>query len=146
MMATEKTKILIVESFQANIELIVQELEKGLTDYNFKIVNTKKEFKEMLLTYNPDLILSNNIFTSFDGMSLFIIKKKLAPQTPFIFISYPAREEQMIKFFKNGLTDFVLKDNLSSLSVIIKRLFQEIKMNQKKNEFNKGEHFRIQEL
>lgn len=146
MMATEKTKILIVESFQANIELIVQELEKGLTDYNFKIVNTKKEFKEMLLTYNPDLILSNNIFTSFDGMSLFIIKKKLAPQTPFIFISYPAREEQMIKFFKNGLTDFVLKDNLSSLSVIIKRLFQEIKMNQKKNEFNKGEHFSIQEL
>ena len=146
MMATEKTKILIVESFQANIELIVQELEKGLTDYNFKIVNTKKEFKEMLLTYNPDLILSNNIFTSFDGMSLFIIKKKLAPQTPFIFISYPAREEHMIEFFKNGLTDFVLKDNLSSLSVIIKRLFQEIKMYQKKNEFNKGEHFRIQEL
>jgi CheY-like chemotaxis protein len=59
-MVPEKTKILIVESFQANIELIVQELEKGLTNYNFKIANTKKEFKNTLLTYEPDLILSNN--------------------------------------------------------------------------------------
>jgi DNA-binding NtrC family response regulator len=86
------------------------------------------------------------IFSSFDGLSLFIIKKKLAPQTPFIFISYPAREEHMIEFFKNGLTDFVLKDNLSNLSVIIKRVLQEIKMNQKKNDFNHKEHFRIQQL
>lgn len=145
-MTPEKTKILIAESFQANIELIVQELEKGLTHYNFEIASTKKEFKKMLLTYKPDLIVSNNIFTSFDGMSLFIIKKKLAPQTPFIFVSYPAREEHMSEFLKNGLTDFVLKDNLSSLPIIIKRVLQEIEMNQRNEAFNKKEHFNIQEL
>lgn len=102
-MTSEKTKILIVESFQANIELITQELEKGLTHYSFEIVNSKKEFKKKRLRYKPDLILSNNIFTSFDGLSIFKIKKKLVPQTPFIFVSYPARKEQIIEFFKKWL-------------------------------------------
>lgn len=145
-MVREKTKILIVESFQANIELIVQELDKGLTHYNFEIANSKKEFKRMLLAYKPDLILSNNIFNSFDGHSLFVLKKKLVPQTPFIFVSYPAREEQMIEFFKNGLTDFVFKENLSSLPTIIKRALQDIEKNKKNDASNPKEQFRIQEL
>jgi PleD family two-component response regulator len=145
-MAPAKTKILIVESFQANIELITQELEKGLTHYIFEVARTKNDFQKKLLTYKPDLILSNNIFTSFDGLSLFKIKKKLVPQTPFIFVSYPAREEHMIEFLKNGLTGFVLKDNLSSLSVIIKRVLQEIEMNKRNDDSNQKEHFRIQEL
>lgn len=145
-MVPAKTKILIVESFQPNIELITQELEKGLSHYNFEVAKTKNEFKKRLLTYKPDLILSNNIFTSFDGLSLFIIKKKLAPQTPFIFVSYPAREEHMIEFLKNGLTGFVLKDNLSSLPIIIKRVLEDIEKNKRNNDFNKKEQFSIHEL
>ena len=145
-MAAAKTKILIVESFQANIELITQELEKGLSHYNFEVASTKKEFKKMLRTYKPDLILSNNIFTSFDGMSIFMIMKKLAPQIPFIFVSYPAREEHLIEFFENGLTDFVLKDNLCRLPAAIKRALNDIEIYKVNEAFIKKELSPIQVL
>ena len=145
-MAPAKTKILIVESFQANIELITQELEKGLSHYNFEVATTKKEFKKMLRTYKPDLILSNNIFTSFDGMSIFLIKKKLAPHIPFIFVSYPAREEHIVEFFANGLTDFILKDNLCRLPIIIKRALQDNEIHKINEDYNNKELSPIQVL
>jgi len=52
----------------------------------------------------------------------------------------------MIEFFKNGLTDFVFKENLSSLPTIIKRALQDIKKNKKNEASNSKEQFRIQEL
>lgn len=140
-MVPTKVEILIVESFQANIELIILELQGGLIHFNYEIAYTKKEFKNKLLYYKPDLILSNNIFTSFDGLSLFNIKKKLAPHTPFIFISYPARAEHMIEFFKSGLTAFVLKDNLSSLSMIVKRVVQDIEVSKTNEDFSQKNPF-----
>lgn len=40
-------------------------------------------------------------------------------------------EEHIIEFFKNGLTDFLLKVNLISLRTIIERTLQDIAKNKK---------------
>jgi PleD family two-component response regulator len=120
-MNSKLTKIVLVESFLYNVELIKLILEQEFNNYHIEVASTNKGFKNLVQWYKPDIILSNTIFSDFDGKTIFTTAKKLVPTTPFIFVSYPATKENMNFFFTNGLTDFVFKDNLSSLPTKIKK-------------------------
>ncbi|MEZ7500546.1 PAS domain S-box protein [Flavobacterium sp. Arc3] len=110
-----KTKILILEHDDTDIELIQHELKKGGVNYTPKIVRTGNEYEKALHDFKPDIILSNYILPSFGGIIAFELKEKLAPQTPFIFVTESIGEEKAIELIKNGVTDLVLKENLSTL-------------------------------
>lgn len=113
-MKSIKLKILIVEHNSANMELIHNELKKSKTNYISEIVQTKKEYVKAIHTFKPDIILSNYTFPAFDGPAAFKIKEKLSPLTPFIFVSESIGEEIAVECIKNGVSDFVLKESLSS--------------------------------
>ena len=109
-----KRKILIVEHDSNNMELINNELLKIKFNYTSQIVQTKKEYIKALHSFEPDIILSNYTFPSFDGPTAFKIKEKIVPQTPFIFVSDSIGEETAVELIKNGVSDFVLKESLTT--------------------------------
>ena len=119
-MASTLIKILLVEAFPDHIEIIRQILEKEYSNYTLEITDTEEGLKQAIQKQNPDIILSNTVFSGFDGKSIFNLAKKLVPRTPFIFISNAAKEESLIYFFREGLADFVLKDNIGDLPSSIK--------------------------
>lgn len=110
-----KTKILIVEHDSDNMELIQQELKKGDVNYVTETVQTEAEYKKAIHTFQPDIILSNYTFPSFDGLTALKIREKLVPQTPFIFVSESINKENADALIKNGVTGFVLKERLFTL-------------------------------
>lgn len=127
-MKSLKLKILIVEHDAIDQQLIDTELKKSKISYTSDIVQTKKEYIKSLHTFKPDIILSNYTFPTFDGPAAFKIKEKLSPQTPFIFISESIGEEIAVECVKNGVSDFILKESMTTnLSLKINRALKNVK-------------------
>ena len=141
-----KPKILIVEHDSANIKLIHDELEKSKINITSKIVQTKKEYKNAIHNFKPDVILSHYTFPAFDGPAAFKISKALSPETPFIFVSESIGEETAIEWIKNGVSDFVLKASLSSLPTKMSRALKEAKAITLNFQKQQAEEKRIEKL
>jgi len=141
-----KPKILIVEHDSANTELIHNELKKSKINYTSEIVQTKKEYVKALHNFKPDVILSNYTFPAFDGPAAFKIKKKLSPQTPFIFVSESIGEEIAVELIKKGVSDFVLKESLSTLTNKLKLAIKNAEICKSGLENKQAEEKRVEEL
>lgn len=123
-MATQFIKILLVEPFSDQIDMIQQIMKTSDSDYILEITDSKEGLKQAIHKYHPDIILSNTVFPEFEGKSIFNWAKELAPETPFIFISDDGTKESLIHFFRNGLADFILKENIEELPSRIKLALQ----------------------
>jgi PAS domain S-box-containing protein len=130
---SSKIKILIVEHNLNDIELIRYELKKGGIDFVSEIVQNEMGYRNALKNFIPDIILSDYALPSFDGRAAFEIREQITPGTPFIFVSGSIGEENSIEFIKNGVTDYVLKDKLFTLTVKVKRALSDAKEKQQKN-------------
>lgn len=128
---SNKSKILIVEHDPNDIELMLFELKKSGINYESIIVQNEPDFRAELIKFNPDIILSDYSFPSFDGPTAFKIKEKVNPDIPFIFVSGTVGEERAVELIKNGVTDYVLKDKLFTLS---QKIFRALKDAEKKKE------------
>jgi PAS domain S-box-containing protein len=119
------TKILLVEHDPNDIDLIQHELRKVYVNFEAAIVETADDYEQTLRTFEPEIILSDFILPSFAGAEAFKIKEKIAPLTPFIFVSGTIGEENSIEFIKKGVTDYVLKDHLFTLNTKVTRALKE---------------------
>ena len=118
-------KILIVEHDSADIELIHEELKAGGVSYLFEVVQTEQDYVTVLNKFIPDIILSDYTLPAFAGVKAFEIKEKIAPETPFIFVSGTIGEEKSIELIKNGVTDYALKEKIFTLSLKVTRALKE---------------------
>ena len=121
----EKIKILILEHDPSDLDLIIYEIKRSGIPYLAEIVNTERTFEKALIEFAPDIILSDYSLPTFNGTAAFYIRQKLAPATPFIFVSGNLEQESSIELIKNGLTDYVMKDKLSSLAFKVQRALRE---------------------
>ena len=145
-MKSMKHKILIVEHDSTNTELIHNELKKSKINYTSEIVQTKKEYVKALHNFKPDVILSNYTFPAFDGPAAFKIKEKFSPQTPFIFVSESIGEEIAVELMKKGVSDFVLKESLSTLTNKLKLAIKNAKICESGFENKQAEEKRVEKL
>lgn len=125
-------KILILEDNMNDADLLQRELKKSGLNFTFELVETREGFENALDHYKPDIILSDYVLPSFDGITAFHIKQKKYPHLPFIIISGTIGEEKAVGLIKEGLTDYALKDKLFSVPDKVKRAIREAAENQKK--------------
>ncbi|PXY46782.1 hybrid sensor histidine kinase/response regulator [Flavobacterium hydrophilum] len=118
-------KILILEDNTADADLLVRHLIKSGLSFVSKIVESKKIFEESLDNFLPDIILSDYSLPSFDAVSAFKIIKDRNLNIPFIIISGTIGEENAVMLIKEGVTDYVSKNNFSSLLQKISRAMKE---------------------
>lgn len=118
-------KILIIEHEESDLEFLMRELKKGNIDYIPNIAKTLPEVENLLMTFNPDIVLSDYSLPTFNGFDAFKLKTKIAPLTPFIFVSGYIGEENAVEHIKNGVTDCVQKDKLFTLNTKIYRALAE---------------------
>ncbi|MBF4518883.1 response regulator [Flavobacterium sp. ANB] len=118
-------RILILEDNTADADLIVRHLIKSGLSFMSKIVESRKVFEESIDTFFPDIILSDYSLPSFDAFSAFKIVKIKKLNIPFIIISGTIGEENAVMLIKEGVTDYVSKNNISSLFQKIDRALKE---------------------
>jgi PAS domain S-box-containing protein len=91
----------------------------------FGYAQTRAEFVGALSAETWDIILADYALPAFDGYAALEIARKLAPQTPFIFVSGVMGEEVAVETLKCGATDFVVKQRMERLVPAVTRALAE---------------------
>lgn len=119
-------KVLFLEDNLFDAELVQKNLKKAGYNFEFSIVDSKKDFENELIKFKPDLIFSDYSLPEFNGLVALGIAKEKYPEVPYIFISGNIGEERAIETLRNGATDYVLKDKLSKLVPAVERALKEV--------------------
>jgi PAS domain S-box-containing protein len=120
-------KILILEDNLLDAQLEISILEQAGFDCEWNRIETKLEFLNFLA--NPssyDLVLADYNLPNFDGLTALKLFTKCNLDIPFIIVSGSSGEELAVESVKIGATDYVLKDRLSRLEMVVKRALLEV--------------------
>lgn len=124
--AADVLRILILEDFEPDAELVARELRKAGIACMLRRVETEHEFRRGINEFQPSLILADYSLPAFDGLSALEIANAECPEIPFVFVSGTIGEEVAIETLKRGATDYVLKERLSRLVPAVRRSLQEV--------------------
>jgi PAS domain S-box-containing protein len=130
---SDNLRVLIVEDLPTDAELMEVELQDAGMAFSARRVETRKAYVAALSTFMPHVILSDYSLPAFDGITALELKLKLAPDTPFIFVSGALGEELAIDLLKKGATDYVLKSRLSRLPIAVSRALREVHEQKERN-------------
>jgi len=129
-----KLKILFVEDVLTDAELIWREIESNKISFSKLLVDNKEDYKESLITFEPDLIISDYTLPRFNGMDALHIRNDKTPFIPFILITGSINEEVAVDCMKAGADDYILKDKLSRLGPAILNSIKKSKLAREKRE------------
>ncbi len=132
----KKIRILHLEDEPADAELVNWELKKAKLDYEILQVNDKTGFKNGLLGYEPDIILSDHSLAAFDSHLALRMTRAAGLDVPFILVTATMSDEFAAAIMKEGADDYILKDRLSRLPTAVLNAISnwEVKKEQQKNE------------
>jgi PAS domain S-box-containing protein len=119
------TRILIVEDLAADADLAKHAIRKVLKDCEFQVVETRKDFLTALVTFQPDLVLSDYSLPHFDGMKALKLTLKHAPLTPLIICTGSISEDVAVECMKAGANNYILKENLKRLGPAVVHALEE---------------------
>jgi two-component system, cell cycle sensor histidine kinase and response regulator CckA len=120
-------KILHLEDSEPDTELIKSKLEEEGLVCQVLRVDSSAGFVEALQSGGMDIILSDFSLPGFDGFSALAMAREECPEVPFVFVSGAIGEERAIESLKMGATDYVLKDRLARLGMVIRRALKEVR-------------------
>ncbi len=133
MQSHNKIKILHLEDFPEDAELVEDELLKENLNFDKVVVDNKEDYEKVLTQFNPDVILSDHSLPSFDSFRALAFLAEKSLNIPFILVTATMSEEFAVAIMKQGAADYILKDRLQRLpSAIINSI--------KKNRLEKEQH------
>lgn len=114
--------VLLLEDNALDAELNQMELKEHLAEFTctFHWVTNKIDYNRLLETLEPDLVLSDYNIPSYNGLDALRDFRKRFPFTPFIFVTGTQQEEVAADAIKEGAWDFVVKDRLSRLTMVVR--------------------------
>ncbi len=118
-------RILYVEDSKTDIELVRETLSSAGLTFDLSTVDNQESYTTALVDGRQDIILSDYSLPRFDGFEALRRRNELSPQTPFILLSGTIGEERAASAIKNGSSDYVMKDNISKLDLVIRRALAE---------------------
>ncbi|MBL7931930.1 MAG: response regulator, partial [Bacteroidia bacterium] len=119
-METKIIKILLLEDSPSDAKLLLRCLQKDGLNFEHKIVDSREEFIESFTGFNPDVILSDHQLGGFNSSEALDLARKHMRNVPFILVTGSVSEEFAVSILKQGATDYILKGNLSRLTVAIR--------------------------
>jgi two-component system cell cycle sensor histidine kinase/response regulator CckA len=118
-------RILVLEDVPQDAELAIASLESAGYKCKWERVDRQADFIDRLEKGEYDLVLSDYSLPSFDGLSAVRMVLGSEKDIPFILISGTLGEEAAVEALKIGVTDFVLKDRLTKLPLVVERALLE---------------------
>lgn len=104
-------KILLVEDQPIDAELAQREIRKVIEAPEFRLVETRTDFLDALVTFKPDLIISDYNMPAFDGLTVIRLTLEHLPLTPVVIFTGAIDEETAAESVKTGAVDYVIKGN-----------------------------------
>ena len=123
-----RCRILHLEDSAIDAELVTAHLTRSGLDVSISLVATRDAYVNELVAGDLDLVLADYVVPGFDGLSALELKQELAPDLPFIFVSGTLGEEAAVDAVKRGATDYVVKQRLARLPIVVERAMAEAQM------------------
>jgi signal transduction histidine kinase len=121
-------KILMLEDFVEDADLIERQLTRNKLKFVSQRVDTRDEFENAVKIFRPDVILSDHSLPQFNSIAALKIAKEENPNVPFILVTGSVSEEFAVSCMKAGADDYILKTNLSRLTTAIETSLQKHKL------------------
>ncbi len=113
--ATKAIRILILDDVRSDAMLADKELKRSLSSVVTKIVETEQQFREALVSFEPDLVISDYQMPSFNGMEALKITLENSANTPFIIFTGSLNEDTAVNCMHAGAADYVIKEHVKRL-------------------------------
>ncbi|CAI3799530.1 Sensor histidine kinase RcsC [Pseudomonas sp. MM223] len=113
-------------------ELTLMRLERSGLHVQSQLVFDHMGVEHALREAHYDLILCDCVLPGSSGTEVLAIAQRLAPDTPFIFLSGIYGEEHAVEMIRLGATDYVLKKNLPLLPKAVRRALTEVQERQRR--------------
>ncbi|MFA5100861.1 MAG: PAS domain S-box protein [Candidatus Omnitrophota bacterium] len=114
-------RVLMVEDSENDATLIAHEIRRGGYDPVTMRVQTAQEMREALIKEKWDIVVSDYVMPSFDGLSAYRVLKEMKIDLPFIVVSGSIGEDIAVDAMKAGVHDYIMKNNLARLVPAIRR-------------------------
>jgi len=121
-------RLLIVEHEQADVDLCCRELHKAGLVFEADTVATREEFASKLRQQSFDVVLADYRLPGWNGMDALALIKELRLDIPLILVTGTLGDGLAVECIKQGITDYVLKDQLAHLPMAIQRAQEEKKV------------------
>ncbi len=120
-------KILVLECNVAHVTAICQRLQEAKMNFEIKAVSNKASYIGELDTFGPDVILANHHVKDMDAAQALELNIGGKYEIPFILVTDKVNELFAVKMMKLGSADYLLKEDLSSLSYSIQMALRQEK-------------------
>lgn len=121
-------RLLIIEDVPEDVELIVLTLESADLVFEYDATSIADHCRQLLSVQAYDVVLSDYRLPDLNGLQAFELLKESAQDIPFILVTGSLGEEAAVECIKAGMTDYVLKDRLFRLPMVLKRALQEFEL------------------
>ena len=119
-------KVLLLEDSKFDAELLREALLASYPNARLEIVRDEEGFVQAVAGRRHDVILSDFELPGFSGEQALAEARGKHPRVPFIFVSGVIGEENAVELLKKGATDYVSKNRLSRLPLVIDRALREV--------------------
>ena len=126
-------RVLIVDDYQDDAELLMRELRCGGYAPTFERVETASAMKMMLENHAWDIVLADHSMPHFSAIGALTQLQLSGLDLPFIIVSGSIGEGNAVACMKAGAHDYVMKDDLARLVPAIEREMIEAKERRKCN-------------
>ncbi|TAL73725.1 MAG: response regulator [Bacteroidetes bacterium] len=127
-MKNDLLRILLAEDNPTDAELEVVQLRKAGLMFEHARVDTRDGFIKALNDFKPDIIISDYIMPSFNGLQALKEVKEFNPEIPFILCTGSMNEETAVDCLKAGADDYVIKEHITRLPFAVKEALAKSRM------------------
>jgi diguanylate cyclase (GGDEF)-like protein len=117
-------KVLVIEDSEDDTLLLLRQLQQNGYAVQHQRVDTVLEL-ERSMQQPWDLILADYSMPALSGMEALAKVRSIDPDVPFIFVSGTIGEERAVEAIRKGAQDYVLKDKINRLPVVVRRELQD---------------------
>jgi PAS domain S-box-containing protein len=127
-----KLRILFIEDLPSDVDLAVLELRRERLRFDYETVCTREDLLNMLVSFRPDLIISDYMMPSYDGMQALLDVTEFDKEIPFILCTGSINEETAVRCIKAGAFDYVIKEHMTRLPFAVKEALEQVRMKREK--------------
>jgi len=125
-------RLLLAEDYDDDALLVLNALERQGFETECTRVMAADEFQAALRTARFDIILCDHEMPGFGAAEAFEILRESGIDLPFIIVSGNISETLAVEAMRNGVADYILKENLIRLGVSVEREIREAEIRRQK--------------
>ncbi|SDR70744.1 response regulator [Gramella sp. MAR_2010_147] len=129
-MIKNKLNIVLVEDNKDDVFLIKRQINKIVSEPNIEVTDNLQDFRELLVNFAPDVVLSDYNLPKCTGLDIMETAKEYDSSIELIFITGTINDEELAaNTILNGASGYILKKHMNILSEKLNPLLKKVVIN-----------------